>query len=137
MFEQRLVLDTCALLWLVSGDRKLSPQAKEAIDRASLVMVSAISAWEISLKSARGQLELPRPAIEWFEAALQHHRLRLAPLDVPVLVSANALPWHHRNPADRFIVATALRENAAIVTSDRKLTIYDVRIVDCADTGQE
>lgn len=132
MREQRLLLDTCALLWLASGDVRLSPVARNAIDRASLVLVCAISAWEIALKASRGQLLLPLPAIEWFNGTLKQHHLVLTSLDVPVLVGANDLPWHHRDPADRFIIATALRENAVIVTSDPKFMRYGAKVLDCS-----
>ena len=101
MPERRLLLDTCALIWLVAGRQDLSDTAREAIDRADLVHVSAISAWEVSLKVARDQLNLPLPPRTWFDRALSRHNLASAPLTIDVLVSANELPWHHRDPADR------------------------------------
>ncbi|MFH1570651.1 MAG: type II toxin-antitoxin system VapC family toxin [Gemmatimonadota bacterium] len=129
MPERNLVLDTCALVWLAAGDRQLSGEARAAIDRADSVAVSAISAWEISLKSARGTLELPRPPREWFEAVLAQHRLELAALTVDILTAANELPWHHRDPADRFIIATARSMGAAVVTADRRFAPYDVAVL--------
>jgi len=107
----------------------LSAEAKHAIDRASLVFVSAISIWEISLKVARKQLELPLPPLEWFEKAIEHHNLLLAPLDINVLTSANELPWHHKDPADRFIIATAMHEGAIIVTADKKIAEYGTEVI--------
>ncbi len=132
MFESKLVLDTCALLWLASGDKRLSPKTLTLIEGASLVFVSAISAWEISLKAERGQLSLPLPADEWFREVLNHHNLILAPLEVDILIGANRLPWHHRDPVDRFIIATAHTQKAAVVTSDRKFNNYDVRVLPCS-----
>ena len=129
MFEKKLVLDTCALLWLASGDSALSKNAIQSIESASMVFVSAISAWEISLKQTRGLLVLPLPAEEWFRHVLANHHLTLAPLDLEVLCMANLLPWHHRDPADRFIIATAKREQAAIVTADKRFAGYDVKLV--------
>ena len=129
MPERSLLLDTCALIWLSSGASDLSEEAKQTIDGADTVWVSAISAWEISLKVARETLTLPIEPEEWFGRAMDHHHLSLAALSVDVLVAANALPWHHRDPADRFIIATARALGAAVVTGDRRFEQYDVRVL--------
>jgi PIN domain nuclease of toxin-antitoxin system len=129
MFEKKVILDTCGLLWLSSGGKKLSRKALEAIDNASLVLVSAISAWEISLKAEQGSLILPLAFDSWFEKVVSHHNVTVAPLDVEILVAANRLPWHHHDPADRFIIATALRENAPVVTGDKRFELYGVKVI--------
>jgi PIN domain nuclease of toxin-antitoxin system len=129
MPERSLLLDTCALIWLSSDAAELSQQARKAIDAADTVWVSAISAWEISLKVARQTLTLPMAPEQWFGRALEHHHLSLAALSVEVLVAANTLPWHHRDPADRFIIATALALGAAVVTADRKFQQYEVGVL--------
>lgn len=127
MSEPRLLLDTCALLWLVAGDKSLSPATLDAIERASIVYVCPISAWEISLKCSRKALKLPSPPLQWFTQSIKHHNLIVSALDLDILVGANALPWHHNDPADRFIIATALRERAAIVTTDTRFAAYNVK----------
>jgi PIN domain nuclease of toxin-antitoxin system len=124
--RKALILDTCALIWLVSGNDCLSQNAREEIEAAQLVYVCPISAWEVSLKSAKGTLELPLPPLEWFNRALDVHHLTLTDLSVEVLTRANALPWHHRDPADRFIIATAKMENLAVVTGDQHFQAYGV-----------
>jgi PIN domain nuclease of toxin-antitoxin system len=129
MYEKKLVLDTCALLWLVSGDVRLSKEALLAIDKASLVYVSTISAWEISLKQARGELGLPMEARAWFESALKSHSLLAAPVDTAIACRANDLPFHHKDQADRLIIATALELSAAVVTADSLFAQYDIRII--------
>ena len=72
---------------------------------------------------------LPIPPIEWFEEVLRVHDLVLAALSLEVLTHANELPWHHRDPADRFIISTAVLEGLAIVTADRKFEMYDVEVM--------
>lgn len=129
MSERRLLLDTCALIWLANGGPELSVRARTAIDQADTVWVSAISVWEISLKVAHATLELPLSPGEWFARALEHHQLSLATLSVEVLVAANALPWHHRDPADRFIIATAQALGAAVVTADRRFPLYEIDVL--------
>ena len=129
MPDGALILDTCALLWLDAEPRRLSANALAAIDAGDLVFVSAISAWEISLKEARRGLTLPAPTADWFPAVLAAHDLRLAPLDVDILTAANLLPWHHRDPADRFIIATARRDGLTVVTTDGRFASYGVRVI--------
>jgi len=129
MREKALILDTCGLLWLASGDNALSKGTLDIIERAAVVYVSAISAWEVSLKSAQGGLVLPLDPLDWFKRTIENHHLVVAPLDIDILVAANKLPWHHRDPADRFIIATALRENMAVVTADARFASYGVRVV--------
>lgn len=130
MSERNLLLDTCAVIWLATDASELSPRAKTTIDRADTVWVSAISAWEISLKVAHSALELPLPPQDWFNRTLDHHHLTLATLGVEVLIAANALPWHHRDPADRFIIATAQELGASVVTADRRFPLYDITVLD-------
>lgn len=126
---ERLLLDTCALIWLVEGNRKLRRAVRDKIDEAPVVFVSPITAWEISLKTARSELALPSEPEAWFEAVLQAHDLELAALTPEVLMVANRLPWHHRDPADRFIIATATLLQIPVVTGDEKFKDYDIRVI--------
>ncbi len=129
MYEKKLILDTCALLWLASGDKALSDKARASIEQASIVFVSAISAWEVSLKFIQKKLILPIKPELWFPRVLVNHNLTLVGLDVDILMGANNLPQHHKDPADRFIIATALREKASVVTSDAKFKEYKVKVM--------
>jgi len=129
MSELVLFLDTCAMLYLADGSQKLTDHAYRIIDNAKVVFVSPISAWEISLKFHRSQLTLPLEPEAWFETALRHHGLDLYPLSAEILMRANRLPWHHRDPADRFIIASAMEAKAMLVSTDELLLQYDVEIV--------
>jgi len=80
--RKNLILDTCALIWLTTGDKMLSPEAVEAIEAAPLVYVSPISAWEISHKVARKKIRWPLPPQEWFFNAVEKHSLHILPLSV-------------------------------------------------------
>lgn len=125
---ERLFLDTCALIWLAQGGGRIRPETLDRIDEATQVYVSAISAWEVSLKSQRGELELPVAAETWFPSVLKAHELTLSPLTPEILIAANHLPWHHRDPADRFIIASASALNATIITTDRQFANYAVKV---------
>lgn len=121
-----LLLDTCGLLWLAAGHRRLSVSARKRIDSATLVGVSTITAWEVGLKAARGELKLPMEAEEWFEGVMAHHRLQVFEITPRIAFEANRLPWHHRDPADRFIVATARLHHMSVVTADDNFAAYGV-----------
>jgi PIN domain nuclease of toxin-antitoxin system len=124
-----VILDTCALIWLAEGSGPLSPATLQRIDDAPTVYVSAISAWEVSLKSEKGDLELPLPAEAWFLSVLEVHELSLFPLSPEILMAANRLPWHHRDPADRFIIATAQKLQIPVVTTDRRFSSYACEVI--------
>jgi len=124
--SKNLLLDTCAVLWLVSGDKHLSANARERIDEAPFVYVSPITAWEISLKVAQGNLSLPFKPSVWIERVMKAHHLEWLPLSPTILIHANELPWHHRDPADRFILASALLNHLDVVTADTRYGEYGV-----------
>ena len=121
-----LLLDTCALLWLAADGGKLSAEARHRIRDASEAFYSPISAWEIAQKVAHGDLVLPSSPLEWFQALVARYRLAPIPLSLDVLVEATKLPWHHKDPADRFIIASALLHNLPVVTADRRFAAYGV-----------
>ena len=121
-----LLLDTCAILWLASDQNRFSPAVRAAIADAPLVHYSPISAWEIALKTALGHLSLPLPPREWFSRAVLHHGLEPEPLREEILFRSTELPWHHKDPADRFIIATALVDGHPVVTADPRFAEYGV-----------
>ncbi len=124
-----MILDTCALLWLASGDKKLSPSARKRIGQAAAVYVSAISGFEIALKSARGKLRLPEPPREWFERIVAHHGLAVLALEANSCLAAAELPPLHDDPCDRFIIATALANGLTVVTADERFQPYGVPVI--------
>lgn len=126
--SEALLLDTCGLLWLASGHKNLSQNAKDRINQANLVAVSAITAWEVGLKAAKGELELPKEPETWFEQVIAHHDLRVYEISPRIAFQANRLPWHHRDPADRFIIATAILHRMPIVTADSSFAQYGVEV---------
>jgi PIN domain nuclease of toxin-antitoxin system len=118
-----IVLDTHVLLWAVSDDRKLGRKTRALIDRRwanGELAVPAIAFWEVGLLVARGRLSLSRPVREWRNAVLAAGTLEL-PLDGNVALRALDLAGLHDDPADRFVVATALAHEATLVTADERL----------------
>ena len=124
-----MILDTCALLWLASGDKKLSRAALKEINEAPAVYVSAISGFEIAIKVARGKLKLPSPPQEWFERVVEHHGLAVLPLELSICISAAQLPPIHDDPCDRFIIAAAKLHDLTVVTTDEQFEKYGVAVI--------
>ena len=124
-----MILDTCALLWLAGGDKKLSRSALKEINSASAVYVSAISGFEIAIKVAKGKLKLPHAPQEWFEKVVEHHGLTVLPLELNVCIAAAELPRIHDDPCDRFIITTAKLNDLTVVTADEQFEKYGLTVL--------
>jgi PIN domain nuclease of toxin-antitoxin system len=124
-----MILDTCALLWLASGAKKLSRATLKEINAAAVVYVSAISGFEISLKTSAGRLELSHPVETWFEQVIEHHGLTVLPLGLDACIAAAKLPPIHDDPFDRFIIAAAKLNDLTVVTSDEQFEKYGVTVI--------
>jgi PIN domain nuclease of toxin-antitoxin system len=125
----RLLLDTHALLWWLSGDPRLSAAATNAIATAdNLVWVSAATAWEITRKNALGKLPGVETLIEHFEDEMRQERFGILALRVPHLVRAARYAAEHRDPFDRILAAQAEIEGLRLVSIDPKIdTLAPVR----------
>ena len=124
-----MILDTCAVLWLASRDKRLSRSALKEINAAAVVYVSAISGFEIAIKVAKGKLKLPHPPLEWFEKVVAHHGLVILPLELNVCIAAAQLPEIHNDPCDRFIIAAAKLHDLTAVTTDEQFEKYGVTVI--------
>jgi PIN domain nuclease of toxin-antitoxin system len=124
----RVLLDTHALLWWLDGDRRLSPKARRAIaNEANVVLVSAVSAWEITTKARLGKLAGARDVAADVSACVAGQGF--TPLDVTMIHAqrAGSLGGEHRDPFDRMLIAQAQVEDVAVVTDDGAFDAYDVR----------
>ena len=125
-----LLLDTCAILRLANGEfRKFSRSAMAALRNADALYVSPISEWEISLKWRDGGIELPLEPRELMRQLTEAYSLSLIPLSEEVMFRSTELPNLHRDPADRFIIATALMRSLPVVTTDRRFSQYGVTVI--------
>ena len=116
-----VLLDTNALLWLVSAPEKVSPAAREVLSQPTTeVAVSAASAWEIAIKTRLGRLQ-GDPLLSAWSDILADMSATEVPIDGGDAILADRLPWKHRDPFDRVIVAQAARRNLTIATSDTRI----------------
>jgi PIN domain nuclease of toxin-antitoxin system len=120
----RLLLDTNAVLWWLRDNPRLGQKARLLIaDNANEVLVSVVSPWEITMKYRIGKLE-ERGAALW--TAIEAEGFTILPISYDHFVALDDLPTHHKDPFDHMILAQACVENAAIITSDREMTLYGV-----------
>ena len=121
----RLLLDTHALLWWLA-DEGLTDQARDAIaDPANLIMVSAASAWEISIKKALGKLAAP----DDLEDQIYEGGFNALPISIAHAIAAGQLPRHHEDPFDRMLIAQAFAEGLTVVTRDKRFEDYGVALL--------
>lgn len=113
-----ILLDTHTLLWLVSAPEQVIATAREAIaDPAREVMISGASAWEIAIKTRLGRLDGEALLSAWPDI-MRAMAVTELPIDVADAIMAGGLPWVHRDPFDRMIVAQAARRGLTIATRD-------------------
>ena len=129
-----MLLDTHALIWLLTDDRRLGSTAREAVlNPANEVFVSIVSLWEMAVKIRIGKLTAV-DLDEVFRAVIEHG-LNLLSLELPHLSEMLRLPRHaeHRDPFDHQLVAQALVENLIFVTNDHNARRYDVQLLGCSE----
>ena len=124
-----ILLDTCAIICLASGAGELSNAAMDEIARAPLAYVSPISLWEIALKVRSGNLVISGEPETFFKDAVENYDLTVLPLSLEVMAKSVNLPEIHKDPADRFIIASALLNGLSVVTTDRRFPEYGVNVI--------
>jgi PIN domain nuclease of toxin-antitoxin system len=132
-----ILLDTNVLLWRTGDDKRLSKQARRAIDQAvdrDAACVSAISLWEMAMLIRKQRIGLGQPLREWSRITFGPHGLRLVPVDEMIAIDAGELEGIHGDPADRTIIATARAMPCPLLTADQTILAYGtaghVRVVD-------
>ncbi len=121
-----LLLDTCALVWLVQDLSSLGEEAKTAISEdPENLHVSAISSLEITLLSEKKSIVLPTEPFKWYSDALRLHGIREVAVSGEIASLSGSLPPIHKDPCDRIIIATALTKRMRILTPDKMFRKYN------------
>ena len=125
----RLLVDTHVFLWSAVSPSKLAPETRAAIeDGANEVRVSTVTFWEIALKQSLGKLDLPRPAEIWVPEVLRRTGFEAADVSVAAALRVRQLPWHHRDPFDRLLVAQLADRDLVREPSHRTTTTSSFRL---------
>ena len=123
----KYLLDTHTLIWFLTGDKKLSDKARHLIDNPdNRKFLSIASLWEIAIKVSLGKLALNKPFEKLFPEQLHFNRIEILDITVDNLIKLTALPFHHRDPFDRLIIAQALVEGLPVIGADVIFDAYEI-----------
>ena len=126
----KLLLDTCAFLWIDTGSPELTPRVRETFsDPANDIFLSAVSAWEIAIKHALGKLPLPVDPERFVTERRAAYHLDTLPLDEESALYSARLPDLHRDPFDRALIGQAVVHGLTLLTPDQRITQYAVRTI--------
>ena len=120
-----ILLDTHVWVrWLDPQQKPLAPNLIDVIETADQVAISAITCWEVAWLTRRGRLQLKLDLQDWLDNALQGSDVTCIPIDRNIAMVAANLPEHHRDPADRLIIATTIQLNAHLLSLDSSFPAY-------------
>lgn len=123
----KLLLDTHTFLWFIAGDVRLSNKARTLIeDMDNVRLLSTASLWEIAIKTSIGKLDLGLPFGTLIPQQLDGNLIDLLDITVDHAALVATLPFHHKDPFDRMVIAQALAEELPIVSVDPILDTYSI-----------
>ena len=122
------LLDTCALIWLLSNYSLLSEKSRSAIESAEVAYISIASLWEIAIKQGNGKLNFQKSICEIAEICEQANIEILYPTPL-VLDMVQNLPKIHGDPFDRLIIAQSQADNLTIITNNTFIPQYNVQTI--------
>ena len=129
----KILLDTHCWLWMAVAPERFSPSALKLVSDPDIrLFLSAVSAWEISIKYALGKLELPLPPGKYVPSRMEITGVEGLPVSHAHGLKAGGLPSHHCDPFDRMLVAQAQLEGMPLLTADRQIHLYDLEVIEAS-----
>jgi PIN domain nuclease of toxin-antitoxin system len=126
----KLLLDTHVFIWWADHPEKLSPAALSALeDEANELLLSVASVWEMQIKIQLGKLKLSLPLKELIKNQQDTNALTVSPVTLTHVLALDALPFHHKDPFDRLLVAQSIEEGLTLVTADSQFSNYSVSLL--------
>lgn len=123
----KLLLDTQAFLWFITDNPRLSATVSSAIeDPANTIHVSLASAWEIAIKTSLGKLIVAEPISVLLPRELNRNGFHSLPIELAHIIAIADLPFHHRDPFDRLLIAQAMVEQLTVASSDAAFDPYPI-----------
>ena len=124
------LIDTSTFLWSISDSDKLSADARRCIaDLDNELFLSIASLWEIAIKTSLGKLELLLPFSQLIPEQLEQNAITVLPIDMRHLSKIIDLPFHHRDPFDRLIIAQSFTEQLPVITRDAAFSQYPIQLI--------
>lgn len=124
----RLLLDTHTFLWFTLNEPLLSPEALKLIaDPNNEILISPMSYWEIAIKISIGKYALTEPVDQFFVREIAVNQFDILPIQPGHVAPLTNLPFHHRDPFDRLLIAQAIVEQIPVVSADAAFDAYPVQ----------
>jgi len=124
----RLLLDTHSFLWFINGSPQISRNARTLIEDASnQPLLSAASLWEMAIKLSLGKLSLAQPFEVLIPQQMRLNGIKLLGIEIEHTAAVSKLPFHHRDPFDRLLIAQAMVEQIPIVSADTAFDTYSIK----------
>jgi PIN domain nuclease of toxin-antitoxin system len=123
----RILIDTHIFIWYVQNSEKLTNSVARLInDGKNEILLSTASIWEMAIKQSTGKLSLGSPYASFIREQIKINNLELLPITLEHLETVASLPFHHRDPFDRLLIAQALFENIQILSIDTAFDAYAI-----------
>jgi PIN domain nuclease of toxin-antitoxin system len=124
----RVLIDTHVFIWYIQNSERLPGSVATYInDGRNDILLSIASVWEMAIKQSTGKLNLGLPYASFIEEQMRLNSMKLLPLRLDHLEVVTTMPFHHRDPFDRLLIAQAMLENIAIVSVDSIFSSYPVQ----------
>lgn len=128
--DRGLLLDTHTFIWWATDDSRVSGRAREAIaEPDTTVVLSVVTPWEMTIKSALGRLQLQQPPRSLVYAQVARHGYELLAVKLEHALAVGELALHHGDPFDRLLIAQAHAERLTLVSADAAFDRYDVPVL--------
>ena len=123
------LLDTHTLIWFLNGDKNLSSKARKSIESAGASsFVSVVSLWEIAIKISLKRLDV-KASFEQIGEEILKNNFQILPISFQDTLVLSSLPFHHRDPFDRLLIAQGMNNNLTIISKDQYFTNYEVIVL--------
>lgn len=127
----KLLLDTHIFIWWADQPEKLSPAALSALeDEANELLLSVASVWEMQIKIQLGKLKLGLPLKELVRNQQETNDVTVSPVGLAHVLALDSLPFHHKDPFDRLLIAQSISEGLTVVTADSQFSAYSVKLLE-------
>lgn len=123
------LLDTHTLIWFLNGDGNLSLKARKVIESSEGAnFVSVASLWEIAIKISINRLELNTP-FEQIGEEINSNNFRIVPITFHDTLIISSLPFHHRDPFDRLLIAQSMNNDFILISKDKFFDLYQIKTI--------
>lgn len=126
----KLLLDTYIFIWWADQPEKLSRAVLSALeDEANELLLSVASVWEMQIKIQLGKLKLSMPLKDLVRTQQETNDLSVSPVALTHVLALDALPFHHKDPFDRLLIAQSIEEDLTLVSADSQFSPYSVKLL--------